>query len=253
MVLAGNRSGISGMRVAALLFVVLTVSGCAQLGRLTSLGRPAPSVEPICPSVPAVQVELYRRAETDRSDRLAHEIVRLKDDLRRAEEALVIAESDLTGTHSRADAVSSLAEARIQTARARKLAPWRAEELDAVNTKLDEADRQISQSHFGAAIFFVYRGLRIANAVLAEAERVYSTADTMFVKSSRVNLRAGPSVENPVIGVLTSGTPVFPETRVGGWVLVRVSAGPVGWVHGNLLAKQGARFPQSPPASAAGR
>jgi hypothetical protein len=35
--------------------------------------------------------------------------------------------------------------------------------------------------------------------------------------------------------VIDEGTTVFPQTQVGDWILVRVSAGTVGWVHQRLV------------------
>ena len=64
------------------------------------------------------QVALFRRAETERADQLSLEIDRLQADLRTAEQALVEVGSDLAGSNSRADAVSSLAVTRIQVERA---------------------------------------------------------------------------------------------------------------------------------------
>jgi uncharacterized protein YgiM (DUF1202 family) len=159
----------------------------------------------------------------------------LETDLRRAEDALVSAESGLRGKHSRADAVSSLAGARIEVERAAREAPWRSVEIDKARSKLGEADRQIADGHFGAAFFFVYRAGRITDRVRAEAKLVDETRNAMFVNADRVNLRSGPSNRGEVLAVLSRGTPAFPESSSGRWVLVRVAAGPVGWIHGNLL------------------
>ena len=52
---------------------------------------------------------------------------------------------------------------------------------------------------------------------------------------SRVNLREGPATDHRIVDVLLQQTPVFPEREENGWVLVRVIAGPAGWVHKSLL------------------
>jgi SH3-like domain-containing protein len=62
--------------------------------------------------------------------------------------------------------------------------------------------------------------------------------DAAFIKESRVNLRAGPSIDEDVLTVLTLGTPVFPERDRGNWVLVRASLGSVGWIHRSMLRAQ---------------
>ena len=190
------------------------------------------------PTVSEIEVEMYRKAETERAAGLARQVERLRDDLAQAEGALVTAESGLRGQHSRADAVSSLAEARIQVARAAERAPWRAAELAEALSKLAEADRQIAEGHYGSALFFVYRAQRAAETIEAEAEAVHARPDVRYVGSGRVNMRSGPSRVDPVLRVLEGGTPVFAEGRRKDWMLVRASTGDIGWVHGSLLRSQ---------------
>jgi hypothetical protein len=213
-------------RRAIALVVACCATGCAQA---TTPARPASVVQP------TISVEVYRRAEAERADRLEREVNRLRDDLERAEEALVAAESGLRGDHSRADAVSSLAAARIQVERAASAAPWRGERIREARAKLGEADRQIQDGHFGAALFFVYRARRIADQLTQEAEKANAEPGTRFVKSHRLNLRTGPSIDHDVVTVLTQGTPVFPEDRRNDWILVRTASGSIGWVHQALV------------------
>jgi hypothetical protein len=183
----------------------------------------------------SIDAEVLRRAEVDRSSQLQAEIERLREDLRQAEEVLVQAESGLRGSHSRADAVSSLAEARIEVERAASLAPWRNKSIEEARGRLDEADRQIQEGHFGAALFFVYRATRIAELLESEADTARQRPGTKYVRVSRVNLRAGPSTSDEVVDILREGTPVFPEHSEGDWLLVRASSGSVGWLHESLL------------------
>jgi hypothetical protein len=190
------------------------------------------------PSSPAVDPAVFRRAEAQRVELLEAEIERLRADLRRAEEALVLAESGLRGSYSRADAVSALAESRIEVERAARQAPWRAVEIAEARRKLDEADSQIRQDHFGAAFFFVYRAQRMADAVKEEAKLVRARPGTLFVTRPRVNLRAGPTTGASIVQVLGEGSPVFPEVQQDPWVLVRVTSGSVGWVHRSLLSER---------------
>jgi len=228
------QTGLAGAGLGALSRGLLALAcGLAGAGCTTVTSTEIERVRP----QPTIDVEVYRRAETDRAARLARQVETLQADLRQAEEALVMAESGLRGTHSRADAVSRLAEARIQVERAASAAPWRAEEVERARVKLAEAERQVEDDHFGAALFFVYRAQRIADALEAEAARVYAGPDTRFIRGKRVNLRAGPSTSEPVLGVLPDGTPVFPERHRSSWVLVRTPSGSVGWVHGTLLTR----------------
>ena len=196
------------------------VLGCALPGSTPAPPRPTPSIAP----------DVYHRAETRRADRLEQEVARLRDDLRQAEEALVAVESGLRSGQGRADAVSSLAQARIEVERAAQAAPWRHAHVAEARAKLDEADRQVAEGNFGAALFFVYRASRIASLLIEEGREVGEQPGARFVRADRVNLRAGPSTTEDVIVVLSGGTPVFPEGEEREWVLVRTFSGPVGWV-----------------------
>jgi hypothetical protein len=207
-------------------FALVLLAGCA--------GSKA-AVEPPRSTPPAIAVEVYRRAESERTARLQEEVERLRADLRQAEEALVEAESGLRGDHTRADAVSSLAEVRIQVERATKEAPWRTEEIAEARAMLADADRLIQESHFGAALFLAYRARRIVGLLHSEAEKLKAVPGARFIKGEQVNLRAGPSTDYEVVGVLGPGAPLFPEQWQGSWVLVRTSSGYVGWVHVDLI------------------
>ncbi len=184
------------------------------------------------------QAQAFRRAETERAEQLAREIERLQADLRTAESALVEVESGLAGRNSRADAVSSLAVTRIQVERAASQAPWRSAEIDGAREKLREAERQVSEGRFGAALFFVYRARRVAEGVLDEANQVVEAGNARFIRARRVNLRAGPSTDQRVLSVLESGTPVIPQTTEGEWTLIQVTGGPAGWIHASLLGNR---------------
>ncbi len=210
----GALAGIAAGLVACVIF-----SGCAQPDR-----RPRPAL-----------TEIYARVGVDRATQLELEVERLRADLREAEEAMVAIESGLRGVQGRADAVSTLAESRIAVERASRNVPWRSKRVMEAQQKIEEAERQFQAGHTGSAVFFASRARRIAAALNAEAKRVASTPGTRFIDGRRVNLRAGPSTENPVLHVLVGGTPVFPEREDGGWVLVLTPSGQLGWVHDSLL------------------
>ncbi len=211
------------------------VFACLGITVACSLQIGCASTAPADDAPPVIDVAIYRRAEVDRAERLQDEVERLRADLRQAEAALVLAESGLRGSHTRADAVSSVAEAGIQLERAAALAPWQSSAIREARAKLEEADGQIQQGHFGAALFFVYRATRIAELLEREAKIVRERPGTQHVGARRVNLRAGPSTSDAVVSVLSEGTPVFPELREDSWILVRVTTGSVGWVHQSLL------------------
>jgi hypothetical protein len=148
---------------------------------------------------------------------------------------MVAIESGLRGSHTRADAVSALAEARIAVESAAQNAPWREARAQEARGKLEEAERQLQAGHTGSAVFFASRARRIADDLNGEASRVAHSPEARFIHARRVNLRAGPSTSDRVINVLLEATPLFPERWEGDWVLVRTPAGAVGWVHGSLI------------------
>lgn len=109
--------------------------------------------------------------------------------------------------------------------------------IQGAREKLGEAERQVDEGRFGAALFFVYRARRVAEGVLAEAEQIRIAGNARLIRATRVNLRAGPSTDEKVLSVLHSGTPVVPQAREGDWTLVQVTGGAAGWIHVSLLGE----------------
>lgn len=225
--------------LAALLALCLSASGCAQLEALW------PRIAALAPRPPAravphqrAQERAEQRADEERLDRLERENERLRADLHQAEDALIAAESGLKGVSTRADAVSAVAEARIRLARAATRAPWRTRGLEEAESKLEEADRLVEAQHFGVAIFFASRAQRIAVALVREGTEAQSAGNTRWIRSRRVNMRAGPSTRYTVIAVLAQDTPVFEEKVDGEWALVRTPSGQIGWIFRSLLAEE---------------
>ena len=190
---------------------------------------------PAAPPPPAAEV--YRRADADRAAVLEREVERLRADLRAAEETLLAVESGMRGTQRRAEAVSALAEARIQVDRAAQRAPWRRDVAAEARAKLREADRQLAAGHIGSAIFFGSRASRIAATLSAEADLVAAEPNAHAVRGERVNLRAEPNQTSAVLAVLSPRLPVFVEGREGDWALVRTVSGEVGFVRSDLLRR----------------
>ena len=213
-------------------------TGCATGGFSVASKTDADTCEADAARLEAEQAELFRQAETQRANQLELEILRLQADLKTAEDALVEVESGLAGTSTRADAVSSLAVTRIHVERAATRAPWRHELIAGARQKLDEAERQVDAERFGAAVFFVYRARRVAEAVLEEAEQVMESGNARLIRADRVNLRSGPSTVQRVLAVLSEGTPVIPQASEGEWTLVQVTGGPAGWIHRSLLGEK---------------
>jgi hypothetical protein len=221
---------------SASLAVLALALGCQSPGSgrggshwFSAGSAPDPPVEP------AEEVEVYRRAEAERLEFFEREIARLREDLARAEASIVAMESGLRGSQSRADAVSALAEARIALDRVSRRVPWRKDRVEEARTKLAEAQHQLDLDHVGAAVFFASRAQGITESLSQEAKLVSAWPGLRVVAGERVNLRAGPSVQQPVLAVLAHETPVLPERGEGDWTLVRTPSGQVGWVHAPLL------------------
>jgi len=189
---------------------------------------PAESADPIDPAV-------YHRAQTERREYLEREVERLRADLQQAEESIVSLESGLRGLHTRADAVSAVAEARIALDRVRRSAPWRRDRIAEAREKLEEADLQLAADHLGAAMFFAARAQRITDSLCAESEQVARWSARRVIRGDRVNLRAEPSERASIVEVLLAQTPLYPERSLPDWTLVRTPDGRVGWVHSSLL------------------
>lgn len=188
-----------------------------------------------CSNLATDDAAVYRRAESQRVEYLEREVERMRADLSQAENAMIYLESGMRGEHTRADAVSAVAGARVEVESACERAPWRSADCEEARSKLLEAEQQIQRSRMGAAVFFASRAQRIAEDVGSEAQVVARMGDAHFVTGQRVNLRSGPSTDATILRVLTRSTPVFQERRDGEWVLVRTHSGRVGWIYGSLL------------------
>ena len=201
-----------------------------------SESAPAPA-EPAAPPEPPEPIDsaIYQRAQEERREYLEREVERLRADLQQAEESIVSLESGLRGLHTRADAVSAVAEARIALDRVSKSAPWRRDRIAEAREKLSEADLQLAADHLGAAMFFAARAQRITESLRAESEQVARWNARRVIRGDRVNLRAEPSEQSSIVLVLLAQTPLYPERSLPEWTLVRTPDGRVGWVHSTLL------------------
>ena len=208
------------------------------------LGASAPVAEVEAP--PTIDPGVYQRAEVERSEFFEREVERLRADLRDAEASIVALESGLRNERSRADAISTVAEARVALDRLEHTVPWRPDRVAEAHAKLEEAERQIESGHLGSALFFAARAKRITESLRAEVQQVSQWSDRRSVRGARVNLRTGPSLDYEVIRVLPGSTPVFRERQIGDWALVRVPDGRVGWIHAGLI--EAAPAPPAAPA-----
>lgn len=234
--------------IAAGVAVCCSLGGCADtLEKLRVAGSGKASRTAEAPQATPT------RAATDAI--LERELERLRAELREAEAAMAATESGLRGDLSRADAVSILAEARIEVERASRDQRWSRKREQAAQEKLAEAERQFQAGHIGSTVFFASRAHHIAAQLNAVAKRVANTPDSLVVNGRSVNLRAGPSTRERVLQVLVASTPVFPVSGAGEWLRVQTASGQEGWVHGSLLrttrATSSEATTQSLPASLA--
>jgi len=224
-----RRQRLEAFAGAALICAAaLTIAGCAGHpgGSAAEPGRPAAKPEPR-------ETDLITAQPANGDSRLQREVARLHEELREAEASMRRIESGERSRH--ADAVSALAEGRIAVERASQTAPWRGESLEEARRKLESAERELHANHRGTAIYLASSAQRIANTLDEEGRLVAKAPDARFVRNSRVNLRAGPSTDHAILGVLQPKTPVFQKRPEGEWVLVRTLSGQLGWVYGGLL------------------
>jgi len=232
-------------RVSSALAVVGFLGlGCSSLPpALSGLFGPREAPEPapvaVLEAEPLHEDHEERHAlDQDRIGSLEMEIDRLRADLAQAEATMLATDSDVRAARNRATAVSIMAEARIAVERAQEIVKWRPAELLEAQSKLVEAEKQLTGGHPPAAVYFASRGQRIAQSLINEAKLVEQSPETRFVRSGTLNLRAGPSIEDRVVRTLKHGTPVFEQRRRGDWARVRTLSGELGWVHGSLLQRR---------------
>jgi len=218
--------------IASGLACAVALSGCAFLGSSAPAlpATPDPALE-----IAVHDAEIYRQAQIEKTRGLEREVQRLRGELHEAESAMIAIESGLRGSQSRADAVSTLAEARISVGRASSSAPWRGAEIAELKAKLEEAERQFQSGNSGSAVFFASRAKHVADAIREEALQAAGAQTVRKITAPRANLRAGPSTADSVMLVLSQATPVLPQRADGEWVLVRTLDGAAGWVHASLL------------------
>jgi len=187
------------------------------------------------PNAAEIDREVLERAQVERREHLEREVARLRADLQQAEDSIVQLESGLRGPHTRADAVSAVAEARIALDRVTKGVPWRHDRVAEAHAKIEEAERQLASDHLGSAMFFAARAQRITESLRAETKQVSQWSARRVIRGDRVNLRAAPSETASIVDVLAGQTPLYPERSLPDWTLVRTPDGRIGWVHRSLL------------------
>ena len=171
------------------------------------------------PGVSCQDAEIYRSAQRERSEYLERALARLGSDLRQAEAAMVASDSEQWGAHTRADAVSAVAEARISVQRATNTVHWRPEQVEEARDKLEEAERQLQAQRSGGAVFFASRARRIADGLNEEARRVAGNRAARFIGARQANLRTGPSTQRKprlAMGAEVAGAPVVTAGPVAG-------------------------------------
>lgn len=235
-----------------LILLSLLLSACASIDQVDVEPAAPPVIDtaseceappPSLVTVPAIpdsedEDDAVTREQSDRLVELEGQVTQLQQKLKQSDGELVAIESHLREEHSRADAVSALAGARVKLQRAARDAPWRAKEIDEANDRLYVAERRIESGDYGAAAFFIYRASGTADSIFSEAELVRATENAMFIAADLVNLRANPSTEAEVLGQLSRGTRIFPTRAIEEWIQVRTESGLEGWVHASLVGRE---------------
>ncbi len=232
-------------RLAGAILALVSISGCGALGLAPSVPDPPPPAEkasiPVTPE-PEAQVaaratdhdrDTYRTINRYRAAKLARDARRLQDALERAEQALT-ADGSSVG-YTSADAISALAEAQVQVQGEAAQVPWRRREFSQVKEHLATAKRHIDERNYSAAMYFVYRANQTMEEIREEARLVRGNPAVLYVKGKRVNMRAGPSTDEPVITVIPRNDPVLLEQKSELWRLVRTPGGYLGWIYAPLL------------------
>ncbi len=221
------------------------LSGCTALGLGQSQSDPEPTPQTVVvpvnpPAQPPVRSEAseidratYRQVNRYQVAKMKRDAERLQQAVERAEQALAAGESRVGYTS--ADAISALAEAQVQAQGAIDQVPWRRAELEGARQKLAVAKQYIDARNYAAAMYFVYRANQIMSEVREEARLVDDNPAVLYVKGKRVNLRAGPSTDEPVITVVVQDAPVLHERKYKKWRLVRTTDGFLGWMYAPLL------------------
>jgi len=234
--LAGPDSG-GALRVALGVFSAALLS-CASTSEPTS--------ETLRSQSEAISaLEQLRSEDLSALAQLERENAQLRNDLGQAETALLATESERAAGHNRATAVSILVEARIALEQAERTVSWRPTVVEDGRAKLVEAELQLKSGHPPAALYFASRAQHIADSLIEEARSIARSPNARFVHPNRLNLRAGPSVHDPVVVVLTQGTPVFAQRLDAEWLQVRTLSGETGWVFRSLVSETA-----SPPPAA---
>ena len=223
---------------STLILLSLLLAGCASFdpAEVEPVAPPVVYTPAECPepppslvTVPAIpdseDVNEVSGEQSDRVVELEGQVTQLQQKLKQSDSELEAIESHLREEHSRADAVSALAEARVKLQRAARDAPLRSKEVDAANDRLYVAERRIETEDYGAAAFFIYRASGTADSILSEVELARASENAMFIAADDVNLRANPSTEAEVLGQLTRGTVIFPTRAIEEWIQVRTESG----------------------------
>jgi hypothetical protein len=66
-------------------------------------------------------------------------------------------------------------------------------------------------------------------------------SSTVYLRSSAVNMRGGPSMESKVVGVVQQGATIRRIEKQANWVRIRTAKGKTGWVHNSLVSDRPVR------------
>jgi hypothetical protein len=191
------------------------------------------------PDVDRLAARLRKSEEEQR--RLEERVALLQRDLELTETEIIRTKARLKGIETRAEASSAIAEARILTGRLDAKA--RAATLSLCNENIGKAEQQLSQSNYGAAVFFAMKAQDIARKaqeametgrLLGPDEERPAPQPSYRVRARTANIRKGPDGSEEVVGEAPEGAVLEASAVKGDWVKV-THEGVTGWVARSLL------------------
>jgi hypothetical protein len=203
----------------------------------TSVARLTAPKELVSVASPEVERLLARLRKTEEEQhRLEDKVAMLSRDLEITETELIRSKARLQGNETKADASGAIAEARIVVSRlaqdkARSTLVARCQE------SLAKAEEQLVAGNYGAAIFFASKAQDTAaksgtGETRTEADR--PAPKPTYVAKTTVNIRRGPSTDDPVVGKAPAGATLEASATRGDWIKVTFN-GVTGWAHASLL------------------
>jgi hypothetical protein len=195
---------------------------------------PLPSPVPLRPSPEVERLTSRLKKSEEEQRRLEDRIGALQRDLDLTETELIRTKARLTGLDTKAEASSAVAEAVVLANRI-AAEKKRAEIVKRCRDALSRAEELLRQENYSAAIFFARKVQEFARGEIASvpAETHPAPSKTLLVLSP-ANIRAGPSVDDAIVGQAPEGATLDATVVKGDWIQVRYRE-ITGWIYRSLV------------------